>query len=118
MTLPDRNATLWAVTSAAAGESYDGPDVGADKWAGAADAYLVEKRDRLETAAGGVRAIDRVLVVETALGIDWRSGDVVTFSRTGEGDETATVQLVERADTDDVDIPADVQTTTITLETA
>lgn len=117
----DRNATLQLVTGAGAGESYDGPAAaGAQKFAGEAEAYLRERRDRSEeAAAGGTRRVERILIVPLDLAVDWRSGDVVTFERHATGETiTAAVQLVERAETDDPEIPADVQTVRLTLETA
>ena len=120
MTLLQSNATIKRVTGAAAGEAYDGPaGAGPEKWAGDASAYLRERRDRAETAGGAARTVDRVLIVENALGVDWRSGDVVTIRRTGAAaDETIAVRLVERRAIVDDDVDAELQTTRLTLETA
>lgn len=118
MTLPQRNATLTRVAAASAAESYDGPAVaGPEKWAGQADAYLRERRDRDVTTGGGARTIDRLLIVEATLPIDFRSGDTVTFTPTGASEQTADVRLVERHTIDDPEIDPDLQTTRLTLET-
>lgn len=123
MTVPQDNAELRGVAGASSGETYDGPGAaGAGKWAPGADAvrvYLRETRNRQETQGGQARTIDRVLIVENAVDVDWRSGDVVTFRRDGAGaDEIATIRLVERRQVSDPDIDPDLQTTRLTLETA
>lgn len=114
------NATLRRAQEAGGGEAYDGPAAaGADKWAGVSDAYLRERRERTEAGALGARVIDRVLLVEHSLAVDWRSGDVVTWRRTGSDvDETAIVQLVEKPEIDDPEIDDDVRTVRLTLEAA
>lgn len=124
MSLPQRNGTLVKVTGPSSGESYDGPGVaGPDKWLPAvdevADVYLRETRDRVETAAGSDRTIDRVLVVDAAVDVDWRSGDVVTWRPTGAAvDEVATVRLVQTPEIDDPEITDDMRGARLTLETA
>lgn len=115
------NGTLVKVTGASSGEAYDGPvAAGPQKWIAAGDPteiYLRERRDRND--ATGDRTIDRVLLVDRELAVDWRSGDVVTWRRTtAAADETATVKLVERPEIDDPDIPDDLATVRLTLETA
>lgn len=116
--LLQRNATLTLVETAGAGEAYDGPEpAGAQKWAGAADAYLRERRDRQELRGGGARIIDRVLLVASDLGVDWRSGDVVTFTKNGV-EQTGTVKAVQMPTIDDPDVDQDVQTARLTLEPA
>lgn len=113
-----RNATLTRVQSAGAGEAYDGPEAaGPDKWVGESDAYLRETRDRQELRAGGARVIDRVLLVPGDLVVDWRSGDVVTFTKDGV-DVSAPVKAVQKPTIDDPDVDVDVQTARLTLEPA
>jgi hypothetical protein len=113
-----RNATLTHVEAAGAGEAYDGPEAaGAEKWTGATDAYLRERRDRQELRGGGARIIDRVLLVAADLGVDWRSGDVVTFTKNGV-EQRGTVKAVQMPTVDDPDIDRDVQTARLTLEPA
>jgi hypothetical protein len=114
VSLLQRNATLTRVQGASGGESYDGPTEGPEKWAGAADAYLRERRDYQASSAGAERRMLRQLVVETGLGIDWRSGDRITFTGPA-GEEAGTVELVEARSVDDPDIPPEVQTTRLTL---
>jgi hypothetical protein len=113
------NATLTRVSGAAGAESFEGPAAaGPEKWAGSAPAYLRERRDRQRTAEGENRTIDRLLLVERRNpDLDWRSGDVVDFTKDGAA-QTATVRLVERPTVDDPDIPGELQTTRLTLETA
>lgn len=124
MSLLQRNATLLRVQGAGAGERYDASEgAGPDKWGpfdvdAGADAYVKERRDRTSTAGGEARTIDRKLIVEAALPVEWRSGDTVTFRRTkSAADETAKVRLVERPEIDDPDIDPELQTTRLTLET-
>lgn len=118
MTLPQTNAQLLAVAGAGGAgnaEAYDGPAAaGAQKWAGQADAYLRERRDRLRQARGEDRAMIRELILDTEdPDIDWRSGDVVTYRRDGDDqDTTVAVKTVERRELDG----AGQQTTRLTLE--
>lgn len=114
--LPQTNATLTRVRGSGSGESYDDSDSapGAEKWAGQAEAYFRERRDRLFTGGG---AEDRVLLAELIVAtddpaVDWRSGDYVDVDVAG----TRRVKLVERRQLDG--IPPDVQTTRLTLEPA
>lgn len=113
------NATLTSVVGAGAGETFDGPPAaGAQKWAGEAGVYVRERRDRVTTAGGADRIIDRLMLVDRDdPEIDWRSGDVVAFTKDGVA-QTGRVQLVQRPEVSDPDIPADVQTTRLTLEPA
>lgn len=117
--LPQTNATVTRVAGSSAGESFDGPAAaGPEKWAGDAGAYLRERRDRSTGPGGQARTLDRLLIVETADPVvDWRSGDTVEFTYRGEA-QSATVRLVDRHDIDDPDIPPELQTTRLTLETA
>lgn len=121
--LEQTNATVLRVAGSSTGENFDGPAAaGADKWVAPdgelPNAYLRERRDRLTTPGGQQRSLDRLLIVETGTpAVDWRSGDIVTFSYRGE-QQVATVRLVDRHDVDDPDIPADLQTSRLTLETA
>ncbi|MEJ7783178.1 MAG: hypothetical protein WKF96_00145 [Solirubrobacteraceae bacterium] len=120
MSLPQRNATLTAARGSSVGDSYDGPGVGPEKWAGVADAYLTEKRDRAAGAAGNTVTIDRILIVEAALGVDWRTGDQVSFAPTADGGVAtiATVRGVQIGRTDDPEIPSEMRTVRLTLEPA
>lgn len=115
---PQTNARLSRVNGAGAGEAFDGPLApGPEKWAGAEDVYLRERRDRQRTAERGAIVIDRILLVDEDVGIDWAVGDVLTFRRTGgDADESGTVQNVERPTIDDPDIPADLRTARLTLD--
>lgn len=113
------NATLTKVSGASGGESFDGPAApGAQKWAGSAPAYMRESRDRQLGAAGSDRVLVRSLIVQNDNPpIAWRSGDVAEITFAGAA-LVATVKLVERRAVDDPDIPAEVQTTRLTLEAA
>jgi hypothetical protein len=113
------NAHLLAVHAAGdAGEAYDGPAAaGAQKWAGQADAYLREHRQRGADAAGGNVTLDRLLLVDHGNpAIEFTVGDVVTFQRLGIGtQETAVVDIVQRPNIEDPDIPGDLITVRLTL---
>jgi hypothetical protein len=113
------NATLTRVTGAGAGESFDGPAAaGPEKWAGEVGVYVRERRDRARALAGEARIIDRLVLVDRDdPAIDWRSGDVVTYTKDGVVQGGA-VKAVQRPTVDDPDIPADLQTTRLTLEPA
>jgi len=117
-TLPQANATLIAVNGQGANaETFDGPaGEGPLKWDGRAPAYYREQRDRKRTEAGEDREVRRELIVSTLLGIDFRSGDYVTFDPPTGTEITATVQLVEARKLDG--IPEALQTTRLTLEPA
>ena len=115
---PQVNATLTKVAGATGGESYDGPPAaGPQKWAGEEDVYLRERRQRIVNAQGGVDIVlDRVLMVDRDVDPGWAVGDVVTFTRRDGGVETGVVELVERPDISDPDIPAELITTRLTLQ--
>lgn len=122
---PQVNITVTKVQAASSGEAYDGPPgPGAELWpAGAAaptrpNAYLRERRDRRQVAAGGDVIADRVIIADIgAPPIDWLVGQFVTFTRTGSlVGETGKVKLVERPTIDDPDIPADLKTVRLTME--
>lgn len=117
MTLPQSNASLLRVQAAGAGESYEGPaGPGAEKWAGIAEAYFRERRDRQRQVRGEVRAMIRELILDTdEPAIDWRSGDIVTYRAVADvADTTVAVKTVERRA-----LPgAAHQTTRLTLEDA
>jgi hypothetical protein len=118
---PQVNATLTVVNAAGTGETYDGPSAaGAQKWAGAADVYLRERRARPQSAGGGdVRLETAILVDRDTPAIDWLVGDVVTFTRRGAvAAETRKVATVVRPDIADPDIPPDLVTVTLTLDAA
>lgn len=117
--LPQTNATVSRVAGSSAGEAFDGPaGPGPEKWAGAADAYLRERRDRTTGPGGQARTLDRLLILANDdPAIVWASGDTVEFTYRGEA-QSAVVRLVDRHDVDDSDIPPEFQTTRLTLETA
>lgn len=115
---PQVNAELTRVTGSTAGESFDGPGpLGPVKWDGSEGVYFRTRRDRQREQAGGDVILDRLLIVDATVPIDWRIGDGVEFTKDGQGD-TGTVRQVQRATIDDPDIPPELQTVRITLDPA
>lgn len=117
---PQTNATLTAVRPTRSGESFDGPAAaGPASWEGVEPVYLRERRDRRREAVAGDVVLDRVLIVDADVQIDWRVGHVVTFERHDQpGPEDGTVKLVERRTINDPDIPPELQTVRLTLDPA
>lgn len=116
---PQTNALLSRVEGPGVGEAFDGPPAaGVEKWAGGEAVYLRERRDRQRTAEAGAIVIDRLLLVDQDVAIDWAVGDVVTFTRTGGDVETGTVQNIERPTIDDPDIAGELRTARLTLDPA
>lgn len=116
MTLPQTNVRLTKVDGSSTGEGFEGPEArGAQKWAGSVGAYLRERRERRRSGEGEDRVMDRLLIVENANPpIDWATGDWVDFERAGTP-LTGRVELVDRREIDDADIPAELETTRLTL---
>lgn len=115
------NARLIRVQAAGDGESYEGPAAaGAQKWAGQEDAYLSEKRRWATSGEGSAVVLDRLLLVDVgAPDVEYTVGDVVTFERLGvPGEESATVDAVQRPAITDPEIPADLITVRLTLRPA
>jgi hypothetical protein len=110
------NSLLSVVYGAGDVESWDGPGLGPEKWAGSVECYLREGRKWIQTVEGSDVVLDRVLLVEVEdPAVDWRIGDTVAYTKTGGILELGKVAIVQRPTIDDPDIPSDVITTRLTL---
>lgn len=107
--LPQVNVEILAINreggTAGSGftEDYDRPPTDPDvdqaageaKWTGAADGYLIEKRQRLVTEAGRNLVKSRTVVIEPE--IDVAEGDTLTWRRQRTGSvESGRILVIER----------------------
>ncbi len=110
---PQVNATLTEVRGAGTAADFDvAAGAGAVKWAGSEEAYYRERRARAQTPETSSVVVERFLIVDsTAPAI--AEGDVLAFY-TAAGDQSGAVRAVESRMLPGV--PADLQTTRLTLE--
>lgn len=114
------NATITRVNGAGGTDAAEGPPAaGPEKWAAPAgeqaNAYYREVKQRSRTSEGDERFVERTLRVQSDEWPEWEQGDVVAFTFRGL-EQTGTVRLIDRAALDG--IPAELQTTRLTLEDA
>jgi hypothetical protein len=112
VSLPQANATLTRVAGGGYAEDYDRA-AGADseKWAGSAEAYYQERRERVAAAGETTLILRRSLIVANDVA-SFSEGDVVSFTFDGSS-RTGNVQVIERREY----APAgELQTTRLTLE--
>lgn len=98
-------------------ETPETPDEGASKWEGEVDAYYRERRDRVLGGQGG--ADDRTLMREVIFAngdvpSELDEGDTIVVVRATGQEIRGRAKLVERREL--ASMPADVQTTRVTLE--
>lgn len=109
------NATLTLVRKAPSGERWDNAGPGAQLWAGSSRVYYRAERDRQQSAAGGEQVLKVELIVGTLdVPVDWRSGQLVTFTPDRGQERTARVKLAPSRDL--AGVPAAVRTTKLQLE--
>lgn len=112
--LPQANAKLLEVAAGGASEDWNTPaGAGTPEWAGEADAYYREKRERVAEIGNSDTILRRILIVETSIR-NWSEGEIVTFQTEADaGPTTGKVQMIERSSLQGVGNKA---TTRLTLE--
>lgn len=113
MPTPQVNATLTQVRAPALAEDENLPAApGAIKFTGAEGVYYQERSTLVASAEAASNVISGLLIVPTT-SLTYDRGDTVTFT-TSTGTRVGIVRDIERKELPGV--PADIQTTRLTLE--
>jgi hypothetical protein len=81
---PLSNATLARVQAGGGAEDYDAASAaGPEKWVGAARAFVNDQASSDDGARGSSVVLERTIVVDDALDVDWQRGDIVTYTYRG-----------------------------------
>lgn len=92
--LPQTNATLTKVESAADSDEWESSAAGDEKWSGEERCYLQEESERLASGGASDLLVHRSLIVDPDLDVEWSVGDTVSFRRFAE-EESGQVKAVE-----------------------
>jgi hypothetical protein len=82
---PITNATLTRVQPGGGAEDYDATTLsGADKFTGSQAAFVSDEQVSRDTGGTSTVVLERSVVVDDALAVDWARGDTLTYTYRGE----------------------------------
>lgn len=81
---PIRNAILTQVQAGGGAEDYDQPAAGGPvKWSGSEDVFVNDQATSVDAGERSSILVERSVVVDDALDVDWARGDMLTYAFRG-----------------------------------